>query len=38
MGIERLRTDEAGEITLRFGAQLELVQYRAEHARYWYGR
>jgi competence protein ComEC len=38
MGIERLRTDEAGEITLRFGGQLEVVQYRAEHARYWYGR
>lgn len=38
LGIARLRNDEAGAITLRFGAQIEVSPYRSEHARYWYGR
>ena len=38
MGIARLRTDEAGALTLRFGSRLDVAEYRAEHARYWYGR
>ncbi|MET3130636.1 competence protein ComEC [Oxalobacteraceae bacterium GrIS 1.11] len=38
MGIARLRTDESGALTLRFGPQLEVAAYRSEHARYWYGR
>ena len=38
MGIERLRTDESGAVTLQFGPQLDVKQYRLEHARYWYGR
>lgn len=38
MGIRRLRTDESGAITLRFGPSLEVEEYRREHARYWYGR
>ncbi|MFM9437891.1 competence protein ComEC [Janthinobacterium sp. CG_23.3] len=38
MDIERLRTDESGALTLRFGAQLAVEQYRLGHARYWYGR
>jgi competence protein ComEC len=38
MGIGRLRTDEAGAISMRFGAQVDASSYRSEHARYWYGR
>lgn len=35
-GIKRLRTDEAGAITLQFGNTLAISEYRNEHARYWY--
>ncbi len=38
LGIGRLRNDEAGAISLRFGAGLEVSEYRSEHARYWYRR
>ncbi|MBC7453812.1 MAG: DNA internalization-related competence protein ComEC/Rec2 [Massilia sp.] len=38
MGIDRLRTDEAGAILLHFGAQVDASSYRTEHPRYWYGR
>ncbi|MEM8514256.1 competence protein ComEC [Massilia sp. MP_M2] len=38
MGIERLRTDEGGAVTLAFGPGLDVTTYRATHARYWYGR
>jgi competence protein ComEC len=38
MGIGRLRTDEAGAISLHFGAQVDASAYRNEHMRYWYGR
>ena len=38
MGIERLRTDDAGAITLQFGPALSVTEYRNVHARYWYGR
>lgn len=38
LGITRLRSDEAGAITLHFGAGLQFSEYRREHARYWYGR
>ena len=38
LGIRRLRSDEAGAVTLRFGATLDVSAYRSEHARYWYGR
>ncbi|MCU6435435.1 DNA internalization-related competence protein ComEC/Rec2 [Undibacterium sp. Jales W-56] len=37
-GINRLRTDESGAITLQFGAELGFSAYRSEHARYWYHR
>jgi competence protein ComEC len=37
LGIERLRTDESGAITVRFGAALAVEEYRTSHARYWYG-
>lgn len=37
-GIKRLRTDEAGAITLQFGTELRFSTYRSEHARYWYHR
>ncbi|GAA4012265.1 DNA internalization-related competence protein ComEC/Rec2 [Actimicrobium antarcticum] len=37
-GIERIRTDVAGAITLQFGDQLTWSTYRQDHARYWYGR
>jgi competence protein ComEC len=38
MGIERLRTDESGAVTLEFGSSVKARTYRREHARYWYGR
>jgi competence protein ComEC len=44
LGIERLRTDQTGAITLDFSAPaagkapLTVASYRSEHARYWYGR
>jgi competence protein ComEC len=37
LGIRRLRSDEAGAITLQFGSSLTIGQYRQTHARYWYG-
>jgi competence protein ComEC len=37
-GIQRLRNDELGAITLQFGSTLHFTDYRADHARYWYGR
>jgi competence protein ComEC len=37
-GVNRLRTDEAGAITLQFGSTLIISEYRTEHARYWYRR
>ena len=39
LGIERLRTDEAGAITLDFSQTgISVSRYRSDHARYWYGR
>ncbi len=38
LGIQRLRSDDAGAITLHFGAALNVSEYRIEHARYWYGQ
>lgn len=38
LGIDRIRTDDSGAVTMRFGAELDVREYRAEHARYWYGR
>ena len=38
LGIARLRTDETGAITVQFGAQPPITEYRTTHARYWYGR
>ncbi|MDB5934812.1 MAG: internalization-related competence protein ComEC/Rec2 [Massilia sp.] len=38
MGIGRMRTDEAGAISLHFGGQVAAGSYRSEHARYWYGQ
>lgn len=38
LGITRFRNDEAGAISLRFGAGVNVTEYRREHARYWYGR
>lgn len=35
LGIERLRTDELGAVTLDFGAGIEYEAYRSTHARYW---
>jgi competence protein ComEC len=37
-GIRRLRTDEAGAVTLDFGTAVEVTSWRAERARYWHGR
>ncbi|NNG25447.1 DNA internalization-related competence protein ComEC/Rec2 [Telluria aromaticivorans] len=37
-GIRRIRTDEAGAVTISFGSSIELTEYRASHPRYWYGR
>lgn len=38
LGIQRLRNDESGAITLQFGTSFQFSEYRSEHARYWYGR
>jgi competence protein ComEC len=38
LGIQRLRSDESGAVSLRFGPSVSADEYRAEHARYWYGR
>ncbi len=38
LGIERLRTDHAGAITLRFNKEIAVSEYRRDRARYWYGR
>jgi competence protein ComEC len=38
MGIARLRTDQSGALTLRLGPEIDVLEYRREHARYWYGR
>jgi competence protein ComEC len=38
LGIKRLRSDDSGAVELRFGARLDVGEYRTEHARYWYGR
>jgi competence protein ComEC len=38
LGARRLRTDEAGALTLEFGTSVDWRSYREEHARYWYGR
>jgi competence protein ComEC len=37
-GIRRIRTDEAGAVTLDFGTAVEAASWRAERARYWHGR
>jgi competence protein ComEC len=36
MGIQRLRTDRSGAISLSIGPGVEAHEYRREHARYWY--
>ncbi len=38
LGIRRLRSDESGAVNLRFGAALEVAEYRVESKRYWHGR
>ena len=38
MGIGRLRTDESGAVTFRFGAGVEASEYRRERVRYWHLR
>jgi competence protein ComEC len=36
LGIARYRTDAAGAVTLRFGAEISVEPYRQQHPRYWY--
>lgn len=38
LGIRRIRSDDSGAVTLRFGAELEVSAFRTEQARYWFGR
>ncbi len=38
LGIQRVRSDDSGAVSLYFGSQLDVKEYRSEHARYWYGR
>ena len=38
MGARRIRTDESGAVTFRFGATLTATEYRSERARYWHLR
>ncbi|WP_050469290.1 DNA internalization-related competence protein ComEC/Rec2 [Herbaspirillum chlorophenolicum] len=37
LGIRRVRTDESGAVTIAFGDQLSVEEYRKAHPRYWYG-
>lgn len=37
-GIRRFRTDEAGAVTLQFGADVAIGTWRGAHPRYWHGR
>lgn len=37
-GIRRLRTDASGAVGFRFGAEMEIREYRVEQARYWHKR
>ncbi|HYC42190.1 MAG TPA: DNA internalization-related competence protein ComEC/Rec2 [Noviherbaspirillum sp.] len=38
LGIRRIRSDDSGAVSMRFGEKLEVSEFRTEHARYWYGR
>lgn len=38
LGIARLRSDEAGAVSLRFNGALDYSAYRDTDARYWFGR
>jgi competence protein ComEC len=38
LGIERLRTDLEGALTIEAGDAVAIGRYRGVHARYWYGR
>jgi len=38
LGIERLRTDTDGAVTLDAGTSVAVERYRSTHPRYWYGR
>jgi competence protein ComEC len=38
LGIRRLRTDETGALMLEIDTSVDARSYRADHARYWYGR
>ena len=38
LGVRRIRSDDAGAVTLHFGRTLDVSEFRTEHARYWYGR
>jgi competence protein ComEC len=38
LGVERLRTDDAGALVVDFGTSVVWRGYRDEHARYWYAR
>ncbi|MRX09892.1 DNA internalization-related competence protein ComEC/Rec2 [Pseudoduganella sp. FT25W] len=38
LGIQCLRTDEEGAVTLQFADTLQFSAYRRDAARYWYGR
>jgi competence protein ComEC len=38
LGAQRLRTDDAGALVLDVDESVAWRSYRAEHARYWYGR
>jgi competence protein ComEC len=38
LGVERLRTDDAGALELEVGTTVGWRAYRTAHARYWYGR
>lgn len=38
LGVRRIRSDDSGAVTIRFGPSLQVSEFRTEHARYWYGR
>lgn len=38
MDIRRLRSDQSGAVSFRFGQRVETTEFRTEYARYWHGR
>lgn len=38
LGVQRLRTDESGAVTLHFGDRIDVTEHRKAYPRYWHGK